>query len=83
VLYELLLGMPAFSTNSTTDLMFRICHSRFTLPVTEIKTLPREGVDLLAGMLEAKPEYRISSIAEVRGRLAALRRHAGDRRSGR
>jgi serine/threonine protein kinase len=83
VLYELITGLRAFESKSLIDLIHRIGEARLAKPLSEIQGVPPEAIELLRGMLASRPEDRFASIAEVRGGLQALRRVAGDRRSGR
>lgn len=74
VLYELLMGLRAFESNSLIDVMFRISEGRIPKPVADLPDLPLELPGILKRMMATRPEERYASVTEARAALAALLR---------
>ncbi|HEX7901894.1 MAG TPA: protein kinase [Planctomycetota bacterium] len=71
VLYELLTGIRAFSSNSLIDVMFRITEGKMAKPLSELKEIPPKLADVLLRMMATRPEERFTTIGDARDALAA------------
>jgi serine/threonine protein kinase len=72
ILFEMLVGLPAFDGNSVIEIFEAHLHQVPTPPATLVRDCPRELSDLVLRLLAKKPADRPHSAAEVQATLVDI-----------